>query len=185
MLAYVRPSIVVEEYLDDDGTVIPYGSRWLDNDRDGPEDTYSVTKHPERFQPLVDVAHAIIDHLVATYDVEREDPDDLTVVLWPHEEDVTTLTFTFTPFPSVRVAGGASPIFQDMCGCDHCDEDVIGLIQSLEEAVAGVVAGQFIEWTSGYELRHADGSEWQVLEGPDGGGQRSRRHYRPWSVRSR
>ncbi len=78
MLDYVRPPIVIDEFLDDDGSVIPYGNRWLDNDRDGPEDTYSVTKHPERFQPLVDVAHAIIDHLVAMYDVQREDLDART-----------------------------------------------------------------------------------------------------------
>lgn len=51
MIDYVRPPVVIEEFLDDDGTVIPCGSRWADND--GPEDTYSVAKHPERFQPLM------------------------------------------------------------------------------------------------------------------------------------
>ena len=34
-----------------------------------PEDTYSVTRHPERFAPLLEVARALREYLVATYDV--------------------------------------------------------------------------------------------------------------------
>lgn len=161
MIDYVRPPVVLEEFLDKSGAVIPYGSRWVEMDQDGPEETYSVTTHPERFQPLVEVAQAIVDHLVTAYDVRREDPDEQTVVLRPSPPDAAPITMTFTSFPSVEVTAGTSTRLDEMCGCDHCDEGVIDLIDELEESISAVVAGQLTEWPSGHELRHSNGERWK------------------------
>lgn len=144
MIDYVRPPVVIKEFLDEDGIVIPYGSRWAS--LDGPEETYSVAKHPERFQPLVDVAHAIVEHLVATYDVHREDPDEQTVVLRPIQRGAAPLRFAFSSLPSVHVTGGVSTRLDVMCGCDHCDEGVLDLVDVLEDWISAVVDGGLREW---------------------------------------
>lgn len=60
-------------FRDKRGAVIPYGRRWAAQNRDGPDETYSIRAHPERFAPLINVAHAIIEHLTTTYDLRRED----------------------------------------------------------------------------------------------------------------
>lgn len=188
MTDYKRPPIVVQEFLDDFGQVIPYGRRWEDMDQDGPEDTYSVTKHPQRFQPLVDVAYAIVNHLIETYDVHREDPDEQTTVLRPSRPDAAPVRFTFSSFPSVEVTGGISTRLDVLCGCDHCDEDVRDLLEELEEAISAVVAGQLTEWPSGFELRHADGEVWQSggTETADPKKmQGAPTRYAPWELRSR
>lgn len=188
VIDYVRPPVLIEEFLDEHGLVIPYGSRWADNDGDGPDDTYSVTRHPERFQPFVDVARAIVDHLVATYDVRREDPDERTVVLRPVNAQAAPLSFVFTPFPSVQVTAGARTRIDVACGCDHCDEGVLDLVAELEESISAVVAGQLTEWPTGFELRHADGTEWQsggqeTAEPAEMQGSPTR--YGAWTLRSR
>lgn len=183
MIDYVRPPIVIEEFLDDEGLPIPYGSRWLDNDRDGPEDTYSVTRHPERFQPLVEVLHAIIEHLVTMYDVDRREVAPSTVVVRPIDPSAAPITFEFAPFPSVKVTGGTSARLDVMCGCDHCDEGVLDLVDDIEESISAVVAGQLTEWPDGYELRHADGSEWQTQEGQPGRTSAPKVVYQPWRLR--
>lgn len=67
---YRRPPLPVQEFRDERGEVIDYGNRW---GMDGPpEYTYSVVTHPERFDPLDDVAQALLDHLVARYQVRVE-----------------------------------------------------------------------------------------------------------------
>ena len=170
MIDYVRPPVVIEQFLDDDGQVIPYGSRWEDLDQDGPDDTYSVTKHPRRFKPLPDVARAIVEHLVGTYDVQRSDPDAQTIVLRPSDPDAAPLTFEFNPFPWVHVTAGVSTGIAWFCECDHCDEDVMVAIGQMEDEITAVVDGGLREWLNdpannytgddlfqAYALRSVDG----------------------------
>ncbi len=170
MIDYVRPAVVIEKFRADDGTVIPYGSRWLDNDRDGPDETYSVTKHPERFQPFVDVAHAIVEHLATTYDVLRDEPDKSTVVLRPPDPTAAPLRFEFNSFPGVNVTAGVATGIAWFCACDHCDEEVTIAVEQLEQEITAVVDGGLREWLNdpamnyagddlfqAYALRSADG----------------------------
>lgn len=183
MIGYVRPAVVIAEFRDDDGTVIPYGSRWAEADHDGPDDTYSETRHPERFAPLVEVARSLIDQLEKAYDVRRTDEGD-EVELRPADPTAAPLRFTFTDFPGVSVRAGLATLIAFACGCDHCDEDVLDLIANLEQEVGAVVGGRFEEWLNegpvpdtevsdleapsiAYRLRRADGvslSGGQVLE---------------------
>ncbi len=146
MIGFVRPPLIIEEFVGADGKVIPYGQRWLDNDRNGPDDTYSVTVHPQRFQPLVDFAHALVGHLAATYLVRREEPDQQTVLLLPDNPNAAPLKFEFDQTPMVRVTAGRSSSIAWFCPCDHCDEDVAVTIESLEQEVAAVVDGGLREW---------------------------------------
>ncbi len=155
VIAYVRPPVLVEEFVGADGLVIPYGQRWLDNGRDGPDDTYSVTVHPQRFQPLVDVARVLMEHLVATYDVQRTDSGDQTVLLRPQDPTAAQMQFVFEPTPMVRITAGVSSSVAWFCSCDHCDEDVVVAIDTLEQAVAAVVDGGFSEWLNDPEQGYA------------------------------
>lgn len=67
-MIYERPTWPEEEYRDATDAVIDYGHRW--GIGEGPrDDLYSVVTHPERFSPVVVVAEALIEHLVATYNV--------------------------------------------------------------------------------------------------------------------
>ena len=68
---YRRPLLPRQQFRDADGAVIDYGNRW--GMSGPPEHTYSVVSHPERFGPLTDVAQALIDHVVATYEVDVDD----------------------------------------------------------------------------------------------------------------
>lgn len=146
MRTFVRPAIVIGEYLDDDGTVIPYGSRWADSGGDGPDDTYSVVRHPERFEPLVVVARALADHLSATYEVVRHDTAN-GIELRPTDPDAAALCFTFSSDHWwVQVLAGLTTELVTECGCDHCDCDVLVLIEDLEDSVASVVDGELSEW---------------------------------------
>lgn len=163
MHGYTRPRLTDLVLHDADGQVIPYGSRWTDGD--GPEESYSVTTHPERFAPLVTVAEAIVEHLTRTYAVEVTETSTThhrEVTLTPTDTRAAPLTIVVSDFPSASFRTGTSVSINQMCGCDHCDEDVVDLAGELEEGVAAVVAGQLSECATGWELRHADGQEWQV-----------------------
>lgn len=173
-------------FRDADGHVIPYGERWPDGD--GPEDTYEVVSHPERFEPLHTVADALIEHLVAEYDVATTDtPDparpefrrmdgtgfDRCVRLVPSDPSAAPLTFLYYPFPSVRVHAGLlhwEP-FPD-CGCDHCDETADSAADDLERLVFAVVEGGLGEHLSSgrertIEIRSADGDLNKSSFGPE------------------
>lgn len=159
--AYVRPEIPDRVYRDDAGTPIAYGHRWGFGDPD--EAAYSVCSHPERFEPVVTVARAQIDHLARAYDVEpRQDPDALArvrerapktteaVTLAPAAPLTARLTFLFAEFPGVRVqAGEYCEERFPVCGCDACDDSVESLIEDLEGDVFGVVQGHFREYVDG------------------------------------
>jgi Family of unknown function (DUF6226) len=157
MESYQPPDVPAREYRGAHGEVIPYGDRW--GMGSPPDGSYSVTAHPERFAPLVEVARGLIAYLKRAYDVTvtadlalaaqvnhpRADAVD-AVQIAPHGADAATLTFVFSAFPSVYLEAGVA--FSDrfpFCGCDACDESVEGAARDLEEVVFGVVAGGLVE----------------------------------------
>ncbi|MEE6281396.1 DUF6226 family protein [Georgenia sunbinii] len=157
MPSYVRPVVADQVFRDAAGGVIAYGDRW--GDGSPPEDSYSVTDHPERFAPLHPVADALVDHLVATYDVEVLDdvatagdllrpPDDAvrSVRLSPRAADAASLTVVWTLDPAVVVHAGLLHDFGfPACACDACDETWQTQATELELHVTAVVAGRFGE----------------------------------------
>jgi hypothetical protein len=137
-------------FRDEQGEVIPYGRRWVDQDWDGPDDTYSVTRHPERFTPFVEVARGIVEHLASTYDVTREDSVDPSghsqIRLVPSDRTAAQITFVFQSSTWVDVTAGRWSSIAWFCDCDHCDEDVEIAIETLEQEVSAVVDGGLREW---------------------------------------
>jgi hypothetical protein len=163
---YVRPCWVdpVLRDRDRDGVVIDYGSRW--NESGPPAETYSIDSHPDRFAPLHLVADALIEHLVETYDVDasRDAVHARDFLGRPNLERVTRLTpndwagapltFGFTTYPGLIVHAGLLHDFvYPICGCDACDETVVGQVELLERHVCAVVAGHYREeYTPGAQL---------------------------------
>lgn len=157
MESYRPPDIPAREYRDAAGAVIPYGDRW---GMDGPpDDTYSVSAHPERFAPVADVARGLIAYLQRAYDVTvtedtalaaetgyRRDDVLSAVRVAPRLAEAAAVTLVFTGYPSVYLAAGEhfSFVFPP-CGCDACDESVEGQARDLEEVVFGIVAGGLSE----------------------------------------
>lgn len=157
MEPYTRPNIPTLEFRDAKGNVIPYGDRW---GMDGPpDDTYTVLTHPERFQPVQDVARALIGYLERTYDVTvSEDPALLADVseryvrattavrLTPANPQSAPITVVFTDPPGIVLMAGAllvEPV--PVCGCDACDENWETVADDLEWMVFAVVEGGFTE----------------------------------------
>ncbi|WP_296667906.1 DUF6226 family protein, partial [Demequina sp.] len=171
---YVRPPLPELAFTDSDGKAIHYGSRW--GDAGPPERTYSLTRHPERFAPLVDVANALIEHLASTYDVDVHTteglpdgaPDALrryehgqvriarATTFVPRHEMSAPLVIAETTFPSVVVAMGAVGLESSPpCGCDACDEAIEFCAEELENLVFSVVEGRYQErysWTEGIQV---------------------------------
>lgn len=180
VLNFVRPYVRTEVFRDASGEIIDYGDRW--HGEEGPEDNYEVVSHPERFQPIHDVAAALIKHLSDSYEVQvsseldplRPGNDRITghkpmriVRLSPIDTSSAPLTFVFWPFPSLTLQAGAMADFSyPSCGCDHCDEEANWNIEELERIVAAVVDGRLREtlstekppW-SGMEILTLDGDE--------------------------
>lgn len=131
--------------------------------REIPDSAYSVSTHPERFEPVVTVAFALIDYLVRTYDVEaKQDPHAVVVRLerYPSTREAVTLapeapgtarlSFFFSDSPSVTVkAGVACEERYPGCGCDACDDRIEDLVEDLEERVFAVASGDFREYVTG------------------------------------
>ncbi len=154
MNEYVRPSVPERVYRDESGAVIRYGDRWgFDSP---PEDSYSHTSNLDRFEPLHQVADALIEHLVSTYEVtaacvEFDDTDwncsTLKAVrLTPVVENAASLLFRFTDYPSVELDAGLSrKLSYPRCSCDACDETWETFADELEVLVLAVAAGRFNE----------------------------------------
>lgn len=157
MSAYVRPVVPDQVFYDVDGRVVDYGDRW--GGASQPAESYSIDPHPERFAPLHDVARALIDHLVETYDVTADDNiahagdlwnprDDVVqaVRLTPNAPDAAGLTVVFAAYPLVIVrAGLLSEWTYPDCGCGACDETWQGQAGEMEWQVFAVIAGSFVE----------------------------------------
>ena len=162
MSEYRRPPIQPLVFFDEDGQVINYGSRW---EGSPPEDSYSVTDHPERFQPVQTIADALIEYLTDVYEVEVTegeaaqqalvphefyvpDPEQTTRVvgLTPGDRDCSPVTFIYTNYPSVQVLAGAFASFgYPSCGCDACDETWESCADEMEGDVFAIVNGGFEE----------------------------------------
>ncbi|MCB2412756.1 DUF6226 family protein [Demequina sp. TTPB684] len=157
MEQYVRPAIAPQEFRDADGRVIPYGERW--GMGSPPDDTYSVLSHPERFQPLHDVARALIAYLERNYNVGvSENPGHLAALpedyvtgttavrLTPTNSDATPITIAFTSHPGIVVVSGVVRVEPfPVCGCDACDATWESESDRLESEVFAIVAGGLAE----------------------------------------
>ena len=154
---YVRPALPTETYYSSGGEPIPFVRQWGEG---GPDpDSYSVDIHPERFAVLHVVAHALIDHLTAVYDVDVQDdpvhagellmqgPGVLQAVkVTPRDPGAAALTFVLTVYPGVMVHAGVLHDFPfPVCGCDACDETVETTADRLELLVLSVAAGGYSE----------------------------------------
>lgn len=156
MNEYVRPSVSERVYRDESGAVIEYGNRWGVGMPDAPSDSYSRTSNLDRFEPLHQVADALIAHLVSTYEVTATpvEMDDTNrncstlraVRLTPAVENAASLLFRFTDYPSVEVNAGLSRyvVYPD-CSCDACDETWESCAEDIEDLVFAVAAGGFNE----------------------------------------
>lgn len=157
MESYRRPDVPAFEFRDADGEVIRYGERW--GMGSPPDEAYSVTAHPERFAPLVEVARGLIAYLARVYDVTVTEDLALAaqvrhpradavaaVQIVPAGADAATLTFVFSAFPGLDIeAGVAFSEHFPPCGCDACDDSVEREARRLEEVVFGIVAGGLVE----------------------------------------
>jgi hypothetical protein len=176
MPAYSRPIPPPRIFVNGFGRPILYGQRW-----DGgspPDDTYSVTSNLDRFEPLHDIADALIAWLAESYDVSVEESpvvaEDLprppadalrAVRVRPADRAPSPLTFVFTPFPGVYLhAGYLHDAHFPSCGCDACDDTWSSCGSALEETVFAVVAGGLsesiidgIELGVTYRLQRTDG----------------------------
>lgn len=143
---YVRPRFDHRAWLDDDGRPIAYGDRW-DVGEDPPEELYSECAHPERFEPLVTTALALLDHLERRYDVDRTEEvvDEQThVTLTPTSGTgpVLTVVHPAGALPSVEIRAGSRVESWPVCGCDACDDSVPHLLDQLETTVFAIVEGK-------------------------------------------
>lgn len=157
MTKYVRPAIAEQEFRDAGGHVIPFGNRWDDYDQK-PDDAYSVVTNPERFDPVVTIAEALIAHLTATYDVDvvesvapTQDVSDVPadpvrgVQMRPHNDQAAPMEFRFSGTGVEVHAGVLLHLKFPVCGCDACDETWLRCADSLEENVFAIVQGRLVE----------------------------------------
>lgn len=154
MSEYSRPLVTAQQFRDESGALIRYGTRWGGSP---PENSYSHVSNPQRFAPLQTVADALIEHLRVVYlaDVaalEKSssivDPSATTklIAVTPERVDAAPLVFRFTSFPGVEIRAGvrhgeAFPF----CGCDACDETWGDAADGMERLVFAVSDGRFSE----------------------------------------
>lgn len=164
MREYTRPYIAPVEFRDDEGSVINYGNRWASLGGSPPEDSYTVDDHPERFAPLHTVAAALIDYLVARYEVDVEvgyqviadmlhapsaEETVRAVRLTPKNDACAPLVFVLTDYPTVNLYAGV--LFTGLypsCGCNACDEKWDDVAEELEWQTFSIVGGGFTEEVS-------------------------------------
>lgn len=179
----MRPDVAPQSFRDAAGNLISYGERW--GTGSPPDDSYSVLTHPERFQPLHDIAHALIAYLERAYDVTLNDNTALladvseryvaataAVDVTPASPRSAPITFIFTNLPGVVLKAGAlvaEPF--PSCGCDACDEVWHTAADDLEWCVKAIVEGGLSEQVTrgprpkvSHRLQGADA--WRSAEGP-------------------
>ncbi len=162
MQAFQRPVVQNEEFLGADGAPISYGTRWAMSPP--PDDTYSVTTHPQRFAPLEKIADALIEWLVGEFDADASDSPDVAADLMqpvgddgksrvaravrvtPAEPAAARITVIYTVHPGIVVHAGLLHDFLfPVCGCDACDETWDGCADELEWTVRTIVGGGYSE----------------------------------------
>lgn len=164
MTEYERPRVAALEFRNDQGVVIDFGNRWSYDGDEPPEESYSRETHLERFAPLHTVARALIDHLIARYDVSIEhgpgvaeamlrswEPGEVVhaIRLTPNSATAAPLTIVLTGLPGVLVEAGVLHSFAyPSCGCDACDETWETAADDLEWHVLAVVGGHYREHVS-------------------------------------
>lgn len=164
MSEYTRPYIEPVEFRDDAGNIISYGTHWASFGGVPPDDRYSVEENPERFAPLHTVAAALIDYLVATYEVDVEEGHHTTadlldvptieetvraVRLTPQGDACAPLVFVLTDYPALRLyAGVLFREFYPSCGCKACDERWDHVADELEWQTFAIVGGGLTEEVS-------------------------------------
>lgn len=117
-----------------------------------------MTIHPQRFAPLHVVSQALVDWLLARFEVRcfqdpglatalgATEPAVQSVRLIPADPACAPLGLVFTNFPGVILELGARYQWRfPFCGCDACDDSVDELLDDLEEQIATVAAGHFTE----------------------------------------
>lgn len=168
---FARPPLAIPEFVDDDGQVIDYGSRWSGGSP--PEDSYSRVSHPERFAPVLSVVDALVDHLETWYlvDVDRgtDGPRTRLVHLRPTTGAAITITATVE---SVEIEIEAGALFRDRvpgCTCDACDETAESVADQLEETLLAIAAGGLREVFPVGQRRWLH----TQIRTPDGGGRSS------------
>lgn len=168
-VSFTRPPLAIPEFVDDDGQVIAYGSRWSGGSP--PEDAYSRVSHPERFAPVLSVVDALVDHLETWYtvDVDRrtDGPGTHVVHLRPTTGAAITLRATAE---SVEIEAGA--LFRELvpgCTCDACDETAETVADQLEETLLAIAAGGLREVFPVGQRRWLH----TQIRTPDGGGRSS------------
>ena len=162
MPQYQRPHLETRTFFDEAGEAIHYGNRWEKFGGTPPEDRYSVEVNTERFAPLLDVANALIAHMLQHYDVTFEegpqvaatdfthvDPDDATVRAirtTPSDSLNAPIAMRLTDYPTVRVrAGGFFSFVTPYCSCNACDESYEHLANELEWRILAIIAGDLFE----------------------------------------
>jgi hypothetical protein len=145
---FVRPTWTPRVFRDANGNVIEYGNRRWRGDSP-PEWAYNVTSNLERFAPLHLVAEALVEHLMAVYQVDVSEARDQAAALEPEPPEFVRLvrlaptgtnggpmTIVFTSFPGVVIYPASRfPEGFPACGCDACDDAVDDVADSLEERV--------------------------------------------------
>lgn len=170
---YQRPEFEEPDHFDEHGKLITYGDRW--DTPQPPDDSYSVTSHPERFTPVHLVANALLEWLCDRFEVRcfddpmlvkelRLDPADVvrSVRILPANTACAPIGLVFTNYPGVHLSVGA--LFQASfppCGCDACDEPVSDILEDMEFTIGAVTSGTFTEQldTQAKRLVHRFGAE--------------------------
>ena len=146
----------------------------MDDDR-----SYETCTNPERFEAVVVAARALVDELVATYEVrveagamDQDFPYELgegeILRLVPAAGGTLAVRFSSFPGVSVRFGRGEVEGFPD-CGCDHCDEQPEDMIPALRERVEEYVVGGFADrlTPTTYETWWPNGEGWSRLFGDE------------------
>ncbi|WP_114558392.1 DUF6226 family protein [Desertihabitans aurantiacus] len=170
MTGYRRPALDAPELRDARGQVIPLGRRWQ-HLPGPPDELYSVGRYPERFEPLHQVADALVEHLQHTYRVQvapdalrRRGPLDTeemlrAIRLQPTTPDTSGLTVAWSRYPGLRLEWGhLGRAAYPQCGCEACDETWESAADELEEDVFALVEGRYGEHLTELDGRPATGT---------------------------
>jgi Family of unknown function (DUF6226) len=126
-----------------------------------PEDAYGRVTDPGRYRVLHTIADAVVEDLIARYDVrvlhprnvvadfpEPPAPDSVVRVvhLVPPDPAAAPFTVVFTDFPGIVARCGRWSVERyPVCGCDACDEDAVEAAERMRSLLTAVAASGFHE----------------------------------------